>query len=101
MDLLFREYASPFVLLDVLIPQGRLCDFLDNLEEVKQEKELWEFYIHKLPPWDGRTFEKFKQDLNIREKCSTVIKPSKEQLETTVKLSYALLSSFTLTKKKG
>lgn len=95
MDLLFREYASPFLLLDQLIPQGKLCEFLDTFEESKQEKELWEFYIHKLPAWDERTFEEFKNGLGVGEKNKQE-RPSDEQLETIIGNSYGILKDFKL-----
>ena len=93
MDLLFSEYASPFVLLDEVIGAGEFMNFLDVFDEKHKQNELWEFYIHKLPPWDERTFEQFKDDLQLDD-TSTIGKPTDEQLETTVKESYALMMEF-------
>lgn len=99
MDLLFREYASPFILLDRVIGAGQLMDFLKVFDEKQQHNELWEFYIHKLPPWDERTFEQFKHDLKIGQ--SKIERPSDEQLETTIKESYKIMQNFEIEKEGG
>lgn len=94
MDLLFREYTNPFILLDKVIEYGQLTDFLKVFEEKQYYNELWEFYIHKLPPWDERTFEEFKHDLHVGK--IEIEKPTDEQLETTVKNSYQIIESFNI-----
>ena len=99
MDLLFREYASPFILLDKVIGAGQLMDFLEVFDEKQQHNELWEFYIHKLPPWDERTFEQFKHDLKVGNKPKGE-RPTKEQLEATIKDSYKIMQNFEIQKDR-
>lgn len=102
MDLLFKEYASPFVLLDEVISAGQFNDFLDTFEEQREERQMWEFYIHKLPPWDERTFEKFKHDIHFGSKKKVKIeRPSDEQLEATVRNSFEMLNGFEITQEGG
>ena len=52
MDLLFKRYASPFVLLDSLILTNSLNkfidDFFDFVIEERKEKTEWEFFLHKV-----------------------------------------------------
>lgn len=96
MDLLFREYASPFVLLDSVISAGRFDDFLDTFEAKREERQLWEFYIHKLPPWDDRSFDQFRQDIHYKGERKKIERPSDEQLEATVKESFEMLNDFTM-----
>ena len=52
MDLLFKRYASPFVLLDGLIFTNSLNnyvdDFFDFVIEERKEKTEWEFFLHKV-----------------------------------------------------
>ena len=52
MDLLFKRYASPFVLLDSLILTHSLNnfinDFFDFIIEERKEKTEWEFFLHKV-----------------------------------------------------
>ena len=92
--MLFKRYASPFLLLDQIISEGKMCEFLDKLAEIKQEEEEWEFYIHKVPSWDERSFEEFKNDLRKNNNVVEFEKPSDEQLKTTVQNSYKVLKDF-------
>lgn len=52
MDLLFKRYASPFLLIDQLILTNGLDKFIDDLFkfmwEEKQEQTKWEFFLHKI-----------------------------------------------------
>ena len=52
MDLLFKRYASPFLLNDQLILTNSLDKFIDDLfkfmGEEKQEQTKWEFFLHKI-----------------------------------------------------
>ena len=52
MDLLFKRYASPFVLLDSLILTNSLNNFIDDffdfVIEERKEKTEWEFFLHKV-----------------------------------------------------
>ena len=52
MDLLFKRYASPFLLIDQLILTNSLDKFIDDLfkfmGEEKQEQTKWEFFLHKI-----------------------------------------------------
>ena len=54
MDLLFKRYASPFLLLDSLILTNSLNNFIsDFIGFVNKDKE-WEFFLHKIydQTWD-------------------------------------------------
>lgn len=95
MDLLFHEYASPFLLLDGVISSGRLVEFIDTFEKQLRERDKREYFIHKLPPWDERTWDEFCRDVdghndNIQEQMTM----SSEQLETTIKNSYNMMIDF-------
>lgn len=101
MDLLFKEYASPFILLDSVISAGRFDDFLDTFDEQRKERELWQYYIHKLPPWDSRSFDEFKRNINTGKRKPKIERPSDEQLEATVKESYEMLKNFEFEEERG
>ncbi len=94
MDLLFREYASPFILLDSVIPAGMFCNFLDTFERKHEEKIRWEFYIHKLSVWDQRSWEEFNRDLDFGTATKKPERPSDEELTETVKRSYRIMKNF-------
>ena len=65
MDLLFKRYASPFVLLDCLICTNSLSEFIDDLfkfiNEEREEKTQWEFFLHKV--YD-KTWKEFIDSIN-------------------------------------
>ena len=48
MDLLFKRYASPFVLLDSLILTNSLNSFIDDFIDFVKEDNEWEFFLHKV-----------------------------------------------------
>ena len=90
MDLLFKRYASPFILLDNLILIGSSSSFIDDLinfiNEETEEQTRWEFFLHKV-------FDK-----SWKEFCDEVSQPivNKEiDLGATVKKSKDMLNNFT------
>ena len=48
MDLLFKRYASPFVLLDNLIITKSLNNFVNDFFDFVREDNEWEFFLHKV-----------------------------------------------------
>lgn len=89
MDLLFNRYASPFSLLDHMIENGSLSDFIEYAWEANEEKNQWEFYLNKHSA--DQSFEEFKS--SIKETAANQ-KMSKAVLETTVIDSMTLLENF-------
>jgi len=73
MDLLFKRYASPFLLLDEMICSCRFLNFLYEFMEIhneeKEEQTLWEFYIHRVFDKPYKTFlEEIEGNREAREK---------------------------------
>lgn len=93
MDLLFKEYASPFVLLDSVIPAGHLVDFLDTFGRKHEEHIRWEFYLYKLSAWDERSWEEFNHDLDFGTQPQQE-KPSDEDIQEIIKDSYGIMKNF-------
>ncbi len=64
MDMLFKRYANPFVLLDQAIGTGRLAEFIGECvrihNEEQREKTNWEFFLHKV---FDKSFEEFSAEL--------------------------------------
>ena len=48
MDLLFRRYASPFILLDNLIATNSLTLFIIDMLDIVNEEKLLEYFMHKV-----------------------------------------------------
>ena len=87
MDLLFSKYASPFIFIDQIILDCRLCEFVDQILKIEDDRKVWEFYLHKV---HDMSFDDFVDSLGKNQKDEV----SKEQLETTVKESASILAGF-------
>lgn len=48
MDLLYRRYASPFVLLDTVIECCGFSEFIDDFLDFSDQSECWEYFLHKV-----------------------------------------------------
>ena len=60
MDLLFKRYASPFLILDSYIENKSLTSFLRTLYEKVGEERMWEVWLHKV---DNQSFDEFKNSI--------------------------------------
>lgn len=49
-DLLYQRYSNPLELLQQMFGTGQLCDFIDELVQIRneelQERNAWEYYLH-------------------------------------------------------
>ena len=92
MDLLFKRYASPFLFINEMIRTGQFCDFVINfietLNEEKNEKAEWEFFLHKV--WE-KSFAEFKESIQIEQDNRNM---SASDIETTIKQSQNILANF-------
>ena len=60
MDLLFKRYASPFVLLDNLIITNSLNNFVNDFFDFVREDNEWEFFLHKIY---GKSWSEFSDSI--------------------------------------
>ena len=90
MDLLFKRYASPFVLLDSFIATNSLSDFIDDffkfVGEERQEETKWQFFLHKV---FDKSWKEFCDEID------SVNKADKVDLGATIEKSYNMLNNFT------
>ena len=89
MDLLFKRYASPFVLLDGFISTASLSDFIDDffkfIAEERQEDANWQFFLHKV-------FDKsWKQ---FCDEIASIDKAEKVDVGATIRKSHDMLNNF-------
>lgn len=91
MDLLFKKYASPFLLLDGMISTGRFCEFINEFLKINDEDQKWEFYLNKV---EGKSYAEFLETIETKERQKSFQKVSKQQAETTIKNSYDILNGF-------
>lgn len=92
MDLLFKRYASPFLLLDQYIHSCRLAEFIDALVDVQNEELMWETWLHKVL---DKSFDEFKEDVAAQVRSSKQSdEMTNEQIEATVHRSNHILDEF-------
>ena len=92
MDLLFKRYANPFSFVNEMIKSGRfqefVVEFVNTINKEKEEKQNWEFFLHKV--WQG-TYQDFTSDMENNKKDLTM---TKQTIETTVNNSMNILNNF-------
>ncbi|MCI7043365.1 MAG: hypothetical protein MR992_14810 [Lachnospiraceae bacterium] len=84
MDLLFHRYASPFLLLDQIIPSGDLSEFISTVWKIRDEEMQWQYFLSKV---FDKSFEEFKESLKPQGM-------TKQEIETTIKDSMTMIDSF-------
>lgn len=85
MDLLFHRYASPFLLLDQIIPSGDLSDFISTVWEIRDEEMQWQYFLSKV---FDKSFDDFREALKSQKVMS------QEEIETTIQDSINIMNSF-------
>lgn len=61
-DLLSSRYADPFPVVDVMIENGMLPEFIDNLLNQVNEDKLWQLYL-AVAFVEDRPFNEWKADI--------------------------------------
>ena len=72
------------MLLNQELENGELADFVTEVMKIKQEENLWEFYLHRV---FDKSFEDFLADNQVEE-------VPEANLEATVKHSFKMLNNF-------
>lgn len=89
MDLLFREYASPFSLLDALIASENFLDWIDQFLESHKEKVQWELWLNKI-------YDKSWSDfVGGNEVDQATANMTRSEVETTINDSYQIIMNIT------
>lgn len=98
MDLLFKRYASPFTLLDLMIQFERFSEFVDEVVDAEGEQKLWELYLHH--KFLDKSFVDFKKSI-MKIEPTNKIKMTEKDIEATIKKSNEMLNSFNPYEKRG
>ena len=98
MDLLFKRYASPFVLLELMIQSNRFSEFVDDVVEVEGEQKLWELYLHHKIL--DKSFVDFKKSV-VKTRPTNNKEMTGKEIEATIKKSNEMLNSFNPYEKRG
>ena len=92
MDMLYQRYSCPFSFVEEMIKSGRfqefVVEFANTITKEKEEKQNWEFFLHKV--WDG-TYQDFISDVENNKKNLTM---TKRTIETTINHSLNILNNF-------
>ena len=86
MDLLFSKYASPYLLIDQVIEEGRFVEFIFEFAEAKREDEIVNVWLHKV---FDKPYNEFKESLTKQPK-----RASKQNLKAAIENSHAILNKF-------
>ncbi len=91
MDLCFKRYASPCLIIDLAIDNGRFTEFVNELLKINNdeadEKTLWEMWLHKSY---GQSYNDFVDNV-MQEEPEPL---SREELEATIDESRTILDGF-------
>lgn len=93
MDLLFKEYASPFPLLDGFIQTSRMSDFIDVFIDKYNERFRWNYYLHQGQYMD-ESWKEFNDRLDGKTISQENLNATPEQLEATVSASWDMMQNF-------
>lgn len=95
MDLLFREYASPFSLLDAVIASGRFTEWIDQFLESHKEKVQWEHWLHKVFEQNWNEYrDSFKEQEKTQNDLEELASWGHSEVETTIKDSFNMMQNF-------
>lgn len=101
MDLLHQRYASPFSLLDYLICTKQFSEwveqFLNKVNKEKNDRKLWEFYLHKV---HDKSFDDWKKSLEVKPGKNDDVMDEAEK-QKIVEKSTSILNGFQPTKGGG
>lgn len=95
MDLLFKRYANPFLLLDNLIATGRFVEFILEFIDIQNEEKIYDVWLHKV---FDKTFEAFKNAVFENNEIAEV---DNQNVETTINKSFEILNNFNPNEKVG
>ena len=69
MDLLFKRYASPFLLVDQMSLTGQFSEFVTEIFDYDTDDRLWNIFLHKV---DGQTsFNDWKASIGLGHNRNT------------------------------
>ena len=95
MDLLFKQYASPFSYIDTLIEMDMLFDGVKKIYESSNDDKLWDLYLHSnryISP--EMSYDKWMDKAKQKAVSHQNIRISKKQAEIMLKDSEQILSDF-------
>lgn len=96
MDLIFKRYSNPFLLLDSLIESDDLEDTVDMIINQSRNDNDWQLYL-SLNPWNEKNFLEWKKEVyesNVSNEIAMSKREAKECFENEYKKSQDILNNF-------
>ena len=93
MDLLFKRYASPFLLLDGMIETRRFFEFVREFIDISNNDEIYDLWLHRI---FDKGFAEFKNEVLSNMEMR---QEENQDVETTIKNSFEILNNFTPEKR--
>lgn len=93
MDLVFKRYSSPFLLLDNIIENGKFLEFVLELIDTYNEEQIYDLWLHKC--YD-KSYQEFKKSIIDDGGKSNVqaAEMDDEQITSIINDSYEMLNNF-------
>lgn len=89
MDLLFKRYASPFLLVDQMILTGNFTEFVAKVVELDADERLWQFFLHKVD--EEKSFNDWKASV-VGQQAETQMPD--DEIKATVQSSFSILNGY-------
>lgn len=90
---MYKRYANPLELLDMMLMSGRMQhfvnDFVKTSNEETEEEKLWQYWLHK--DWEHSWFE-FRTSLNDHNSLNAA--PTQDEQVDIVKQSMLIMEGF-------
>lgn len=90
MDLVYHRYSNPLTLLDSLIDNGLLSDYIDTLNEKVIFDFEFDVWLHKI---EDMSFDDWRKQIHSNVEARTV-EMDETEIKTTVLKSSNILNGF-------
>ena len=87
MDLLFKRYASPFLLIDNLITAKRFLEFILEFIDIVNDADIYDLWLHRI--YD-KSYPEFKKEI-LDCRTDDIVD---QDVETTINESMNILNNF-------
>lgn len=91
MDLLFKRYASPFLIMDEMIKNHQMQQFIESLIKKENEQIKWEMWLHKI-----YNLNYSNSNMPAKEQKAESLSMTSEQVDEQVKKSQGILKKIKL-----
>lgn len=95
--MIFKRYSSPFLFLENLIIQGKLCEGIDTIYKQTNEDKMWEVYLYTITSRalneDNRSYQDWRNEVVSKNQEQDVFEVA-ENIEEVKDKARNMLSNF-------